>query len=67
MAMTASEVLFERLRKQLEYTVVEFDLDAFAVVGVLEMLKAHIIWPEDFEEAPDESEDDEAEDPRAGD
>lgn len=56
MAMTASEVLFERLRKQLEYTVVEFDLDVFAVIGVLEMLKAHIIWPEDFEEAPEDEE-----------
>lgn len=62
MAMTASEVLFLRLWKQLQYTTTEFDLDSFEVLGVLETLKAHILFPEDFEEAPedeDESEENE--------
>ncbi len=61
MALTAAEVLFDRLLRQLQYTRLEFDLDSYAVLGVLELLKAHIIWPEDFEETPDEAEDEEGE------
>ena len=56
----------EKLREQLERVIgcwqVEFDIDNYTIIGVLEDIQHGLIWGSTPSSAPDEDDDDDEED-----